>query len=114
MVFADTGTRLFHLWQSSDLQLVVLGHELRVVLWSAGMAKAMSSFTPAPGTSMEGLPFLSLDARQSVVATLESIVRDRGDEGEAALHPTLALEAAVTTTPNVNLHLVTPLRWVAL
>jgi hypothetical protein len=30
-------------------------------------------------------------------------------EDEAALHPTVALQAAVTTAPNVTLHLVTPL-----
>ena len=86
------------------MQLVVLDHELQVVLWSKGMASVMSSFRPAPGTSMEGLPFPSTNAQQRVVCTLESVMRERGVMGEAA-----ALQAVVTTAPNVSLHLVTPL-----
>jgi len=95
---------LAHAWQSSDMQLVVLDHELRVVLWSRGMAKVMSSFRPALGTSVEGLPFSSTDARQRVASTLDSVIRERGVVGEAA-----ALQAIVTTAPNVTLHLVPPL-----
>jgi hypothetical protein len=105
----DQPNHLAHAWQSSSAQLVVLDHELRVVLWSKGMTKATSSFTPAPGTSIEGLPFRSTDARQRVVGALELIMRERGAEGETALHPTFALQAAVTTAPTVSLHLATVL-----
>ena len=104
LALPDQPNRLAHAWRSSDMQLVVLDHELRVVLWSRGMAKVMSSFRPAPGTSMEGLPFPSTNAQQRVVCTLESVMRERGVMGEAA-----ALQAVVTTAPNVSLHLVTPL-----
>ena len=96
-------------WRSSGMQLVVLDHELRVVVWSKGMTTAMPSVRPAQGTSMEALPFSSVEAQQRTVSELESIMREEGAEDEAALHPTLALQAAVTTSPNVSMHLVTPL-----
>jgi hypothetical protein len=105
----DQPHHLARAWQRSSAQLVVLDHELRVVLWSEGMAKATSSFTPAHGTGVEGLPFPSVSARRTAISALESGMGERSAEGEAALHPTLALQAAVTTAPNVSLHLVTPL-----
>ena len=95
---------LAHAWQSSDAQLVVLDHELRVVLWSSGMAKVMMGFRPAPGTSVEGLPFHSTHAQQNVVSMLKSVMRERGVVGAAA-----ALQAAVLAAANVTLRLVPPL-----
>ena len=105
LALPDQPSHLAHDWQRSGAQLLVLDHELRVVLWSMGMAEATSSFTPAPGTSVEGLPFPSVDVQRNVVHSLELIMRERGAEGEAALHPTLALQAAVMTAPNVTMHL---------
>jgi len=88
------------------MQLVVLDHDLQVVLWSEGMAKAMSSFAPARGTRVKGLPFPSVEAQQKLIGELEVIMRE---EGAKAFSPVLALEAAVVSKPNVSLHLVTPL-----
>ena len=100
---------LTHAWRSSNVQLVVLDSELRVMLWSKGMVKVMAGFRPAMGASIEGLPFLSVGKQQTVINGLESIMGERGAESEAALHPLLALQAAVATAPNVTLHMVTTL-----
>ena len=98
---------LTNAWQNSDMQLVVLDHELRMVLWSKGMAKAMSGYVPAEGAIMKGLPFPSATAQQKFFVALYVIMRE--GSRETALHPVLALQAAVTSAPNVSLHLVTPL-----
>ena len=98
---------LTHAWRSSGMQLVVLDRELRVIIWSEGMVKAMTSLRPAPGTSIEELPFSSVSEHQTAISALESIMGEGGAESDAALHPLLALQAGVTTAPNVTLHLVT-------
>ena len=95
---------LTHAWQRSGAQLMVLDHELRVVLWSQGMANAMSGFRPELGTSVEWLPFPSDEVQQKVITALELIMEEIGEP----MHPTLALEAAITTVPNMSLHLKTP------
>jgi len=66
----DQPLNLTHAWRNSDLQLVVLDSELQVMLWSEGMAKAMLSFRPALGTSIEGLPFSSVGKQQTVISAL--------------------------------------------
>ena len=99
--------RTANAWRSSGMQLVVLDRELRVIIWSEGMVKAMTSLRPAPGTSIEELPFSSVSEHQTAISALESIMGEGGAESDAALHPLLALQAGVTTAPNVTLHLVT-------
>ena len=92
-------------WRSSDKQLMVLDHKLRVVLWSKGMTVVANGTTPEFGACVKALPFASLHEQDSTVAVLESIMND--PDSEIALDPIDALHTAFHSTVNIPFHLVT-------
>ena len=92
-------------WRSSDMQLFVLDHDMHVVLWSQGMAKATGGFVPSTGSSFDALPFPTVEELQATMETLQSILSE-GDV-ETIRDPVFALQAAVVARTNVTVHLVT-------
>ena len=104
---------LYASWELSDMQLVVLDYDLRIVLWSRGLVEAASGLRPALGSSFSALPFPSPEHRDRIVEML-SYIREEDDAEEHGgvpgplLDPLHALQAAVVIEPNVIMHLVTP------
>ena len=86
--------QLASVWQSADMQLMVLDYDLRVVLWSQGMAKALSGFEVKKGTKFTGLPFASADERHRAIKALDSVMSE-----PTLLHPIFALQVTIEFVP---------------
>ena len=66
------GGLLYASWRSSNAQIMVLDHDLRIVLWSKGMRKAVSGYEPAYGLAVTALPFPSDEHLAKMVISLVS------------------------------------------
>mmetsp|Transcript_93590 Transcript_93590/g.267793 ORF Transcript_93590/g.267793 Transcript_93590/m.267793 type:complete len:295 (+) Transcript_93590:1915-2799(+) len=95
------GSGLYASWRNGSAQLVVFDEDLRVVLWSKGLARACG-FHPAAGLPLKSFPFVSDEKRLMMEESLRRLDRKR-----APMLPVYALNAAVLAEPNTVIHLST-------
>ena len=70
--------------RSSPVPSFMVDNELKIVVWSVGMAGVSSGVDPRPGTLVAELPYASNEARQSLL----DFFRGKGDTSEGDANST--------------------------
>ena len=82
---------------------MIVDQDLRMVLWSRGMADVASGFEPQAGDHISTISFVSDHHRTALVASLTGLIN-----GKMAQSPLMALHTALHTKANAVFHFATP------